>query len=105
MDIKYDVPAPPDGAIERTINLGQKKMRSTHCAKMPLGRLLGLQLAVVHYSHLLPCMVIALPSRLGLDQFCVGYSLQFGFALDKVIARCGRLCRLVFHVLMCGFLK
>lgn len=50
MDIKYDVPAPPDGALERTINLGQKKMRSTRCAKMPLGRLLGLQLA--HFSPL-----------------------------------------------------
>lgn len=50
MDIKYDVPAPPAGALERTISLGQKKMRNTRYAKMPLGRLLGLQLA--HFSPL-----------------------------------------------------
>lgn len=50
MDIKYDVPAPPEGALERTISLGQKKMRNTRYAKMPLGRLLGLQLA--HFSSL-----------------------------------------------------
>ncbi len=50
MDIKYDVPAPPAGALERTISLGQRKMRSMRLAKMPLGRLLGLQLA--HFSPL-----------------------------------------------------
>ena len=50
MDIKYDVPAPPAGALERTISLGQRKMRSIRLAKMPLGRLLGLQLA--HFSPL-----------------------------------------------------
>ena len=50
MDIKYDVPAPPAGALERTISLGQRKMRSMRLAKMPLGRLLGLQLA--HFSSL-----------------------------------------------------
>ena len=50
MDIKYDVPAPPAGALERTISLGQRKMHSMRLAKMPLGRLLGLQLA--HFSPL-----------------------------------------------------
>lgn len=44
MKIKYDIPAPPDGAMERTIELGKLRMRSYKTRSMPISRLIALQL-------------------------------------------------------------
>ena len=47
MKLKYDVPAPPEGAAERTIALGVRHMRLCRPAKMPLARLCGLQMGSI----------------------------------------------------------
>ena len=47
MKIKYDVPAPPDGAVERTIERGIRHMRFCRPAKMPLTKLCALQLGSI----------------------------------------------------------
>ena len=44
MNLKYDVPTPPEGAKERTVELGKMRMRTLRLSKMPLGRLIALQL-------------------------------------------------------------
>lgn len=44
MKLKYDVPAPPEGAMERTAALGIARMRTLRTAKMPVSRLIYLQL-------------------------------------------------------------
>lgn len=44
MNLKYDIPTPPDGAKERTVELGKMRMRNLRLSKMPLGRLIALQL-------------------------------------------------------------
>ncbi len=44
MKLKYDIPAPPEGAMERTAALGIARMRSLRAAKTPLSRLVYLQL-------------------------------------------------------------
>ena len=46
MNLKYDVPTPPEGAKERTVELGKMRMRTLRLSKMPLGRLIALQLAI-----------------------------------------------------------
>ena len=45
MNLKYDVPTPPEGAKERTVELGKMRMRTLRLSKMPLGRLIALQLS------------------------------------------------------------
>ncbi len=37
-------PRPPEGAKERTVELGKMRMRTLRLSKMPLGRLIALQL-------------------------------------------------------------
>lgn len=44
MNLKYDVPTPPEGAKERAVELGKMRMRTLRLSKMPLGRLIALQL-------------------------------------------------------------
>lgn len=44
MKIKYDIPAPPDDAMERTIELGIRCMRSYKTRSMSMSRLIALQL-------------------------------------------------------------
>ena len=43
MNLKYDVPTPPEGAKERTVELGKMRMRTLRLSKMPLGRLIALR--------------------------------------------------------------
>lgn len=45
MKLKYDVPAPPVNALERTIELGKRQIRSMKPSKMPLSSLLALQIS------------------------------------------------------------
>ncbi len=47
MRLKYDVPAPPENAAERTIEQGVRYMRSCRPAKMPLSKLCALQLGSI----------------------------------------------------------
>ncbi len=44
MRLEYDVPSPPEGAVERTIASGIRRMRICRPSKMPLARLCGLQM-------------------------------------------------------------
>lgn len=39
MNLKYDVPTPPEGAKERTVELGKMRMRTLRLSKMPLAGL------------------------------------------------------------------
>lgn len=45
MKLKYDIPAPPESALERTIELGKRQIRNMKPSRMPLSSLIALQIS------------------------------------------------------------